>query len=351
MLKKIIAALVIFCMLIPLSSVVAADTPSAKPTVEEILDEYHRKSMEAQDASAYSRSASDPEPSLEQQTVDQLTNAGYEAYNVTAENYDAVQDSLQTDLSVLGLDPNSSYIIVVSGEDPSNANDRSSRLTDALLPPHEWEGGSGGGGSSNSEYLYLYNGKAYRLRNLIITASDNSAYGKTSDCKPFEEPSGENYVANVADVALSILLDAISEELHLGTIASLLGLSVNDINSSYTRTSFENVTMFAHSQWTRTFVQVYSEGYMEWRYTTMTQYVDVATHFAGYYYSYETNSYQEFPKSSSTTRIYSPHYLDWEWVKAESVRRYISETRFYDRIYQIEFTCDSQVVMRHIEDF
>ena len=76
MLKKIIAALVIFCMLIPLSSVVAADTPSAKPTVEEILDEYHRKSLETQDASAYSRSASDPEPSLEQQTVDQLTNAG-----------------------------------------------------------------------------------------------------------------------------------------------------------------------------------------------------------------------------------------------------------------------------------
>ncbi len=47
MLKKIIALFVIFAMLVPFSTVVAADEPSAQPTVEEILNEYHRKSSEA----------------------------------------------------------------------------------------------------------------------------------------------------------------------------------------------------------------------------------------------------------------------------------------------------------------
>lgn len=38
--KKMIAIMLIFAMLVPLSSAVAADEMSATPTVEEILNEY-----------------------------------------------------------------------------------------------------------------------------------------------------------------------------------------------------------------------------------------------------------------------------------------------------------------------
>ena len=50
MLKKIISLLVIFAMLVPFSSAVAADEPTSQPTIEEILNEYHQKAFEAKTA-------------------------------------------------------------------------------------------------------------------------------------------------------------------------------------------------------------------------------------------------------------------------------------------------------------
>lgn len=72
------------------------------PTIEEILNDYHSKAFEAQtaqeEAGTYSRSASGTVKTLEQETVEQLTAAGYEAYNVTGDNFDSLEDSLQTDI-------------------------------------------------------------------------------------------------------------------------------------------------------------------------------------------------------------------------------------------------------------
>ncbi len=46
MFRKMIVLFLIIAMLVPLSSAVAADEMSAPPTVEEILNEYHRKAFE-----------------------------------------------------------------------------------------------------------------------------------------------------------------------------------------------------------------------------------------------------------------------------------------------------------------
>ena len=81
-------------------------SPSANdyrtPTIEEILNDYHSKAFEAQtaqeEAGTYSRSASGTGKTLEQETVEELTAAGYEAYNVTGDNFDSLEDSLQTDM-------------------------------------------------------------------------------------------------------------------------------------------------------------------------------------------------------------------------------------------------------------
>lgn len=45
MLKKIISLCLIFGMLVPVSSAVAADYPSAPRSVEEILNEYHERAF------------------------------------------------------------------------------------------------------------------------------------------------------------------------------------------------------------------------------------------------------------------------------------------------------------------
>ena len=71
--KKLIALLTVFAMLVPFVPAVAANDTPARPTVET------------------------------------LNEAGYEAYNVTADNYDTLEDQLQTDFAEMGLDPNGSY--------------------------------------------------------------------------------------------------------------------------------------------------------------------------------------------------------------------------------------------------
>lgn len=123
--KRYIALFVIFAMLVPFTPAVAADDTVPRPTVEEILSEYHEKAFEAEvieqtsGASTYSRSAGNSGKTLEEETVDTLNAAGYEAYNVTSENYETLEEQLQTDFAQMGLDPDGSYIIALSGEDNS----------------------------------------------------------------------------------------------------------------------------------------------------------------------------------------------------------------------------------------
>lgn len=84
-------------------------------TVAEILNDYHAKSFEKQiaqeseTARAYARSSGSAEKTLEEETVEELTAAGYEADNVTSSNYEELEASLKTDFEDLGLDPNESY--------------------------------------------------------------------------------------------------------------------------------------------------------------------------------------------------------------------------------------------------
>lgn len=146
--RKLVAFVLVFALLASLSPAVAADEMSAPPTVEEILNEYHQKAFEAKmqgdtgNASAWSLRGGQ---TLEEETVDTLTEAGYEAYNVTADNYESLQTELKTDFSDMGLDPNGSYIIVISGEDPTEPVSTGGASTYNLNPlPGEDQAPEGG---------------------------------------------------------------------------------------------------------------------------------------------------------------------------------------------------------------
>lgn len=84
--KKLISAILICCMMLPMILASAVEEVTAPPTIEEILNSYHNKAFEAQAAaengslSTYARGGSSQ--TLEQETVDALTDAGYEAYAV-----------------------------------------------------------------------------------------------------------------------------------------------------------------------------------------------------------------------------------------------------------------------------
>lgn len=119
--KKIIAILLSCVMLVSISPVVAAeDVPAEpRPTVDEILNEYHQKSFEAalsaqtDTARTYTNRSGEGSQTLEQETVNALTSAGYEAYNVTADNFDSLQTSLATNFEKMGMTKEGSYFIVI----------------------------------------------------------------------------------------------------------------------------------------------------------------------------------------------------------------------------------------------
>ena len=160
-------------MLVPLSSAVAADEMSAKPTVEEILDEYHRKAFEremqgdTETASTWSRRGGSAK-TLEEETVEALTNAGYEAYNVTAGNYDTLEAQLYTDFGEMGLDPNGSYIVVISGGD-GEASGNSAGANSRVRPETDLEGPPGSTG--NASFEYTQDGTTYTMRYVTVTSA------------------------------------------------------------------------------------------------------------------------------------------------------------------------------------
>lgn len=144
-------------LLVSLPPAVAADESSIVPTVEEILSDYHEKAFEAEmqsEAGAYSaRSHGGSAKSLEQETVDILTDAGYEAYNVTADNFATMERNLNTDFDSMGMNPNGNYIIVISGDDAYAAVNPNTRSGSA--PGYE----SGSGNEGASQFEYTYNGQ------------------------------------------------------------------------------------------------------------------------------------------------------------------------------------------------
>ena len=175
--KKLIAILLSCIMLVSFSPAVAAEDAPAepKPTVEEILNDFHQKAFAAESANergaaaTYSRSSNSDNDNLVQETVDTLNAAGYEAYNVTASNYETLETELKTDFASMGLDPSGSYIVVISGEDDSNSanpNSRAGRLPEQIIIDD--------GYSDPNRFYYTYEGVTYSMRYVTVTLADTT---------------------------------------------------------------------------------------------------------------------------------------------------------------------------------
>ena len=140
MFKKMIALVLCCIMVLPLCSpvfAVPADNDQGQydsRSMEEILSDYHTKSRQIENqsnAGTYSRS-NQTSDTVRQDAVSELKAAGYEAYDVNPDTYASVEAELNTDLSDIGLDPESSYIVVISGEN-SNANPNSTNGSSRVI--------------------------------------------------------------------------------------------------------------------------------------------------------------------------------------------------------------------------
>lgn len=341
MYKKLIAMIMACTMLVSISPAVAAEAVPAKPTVEEILNEYHQKAFEAQNtqeistatASAYSRSTSSSDQTLEQEAVEQLAAAGYEAYNVTAENYLALESSLKCVFAELGLDPDGSYIIVVSGEDKGSGDHNSNSRTSgrSLVDPNP----SLIGGGTGEGFTYNYQGVPYTMRYITITAATGSNMLVDSTYSLAPSTWLADGAMDIFSTFLYTAADLLGDKLPLGTIASLLFDWTQEDN--YTELEPGTLTLLANTTWTCDILQIWNDSYSRWDSVQGSAYAISQARCSGFIYDPEINESVLYDGILYSVKNFSPNYSDYSQRKEDAVIAYKNGRKSYDCTGDIDF--------------
>lgn len=344
MYKKLIAMIMVFAMLVSISPAVAAEDAPAKPTVEEILNEYHQKSFETQNAqerstaSANSRSTSGSSQTPEQEAIEQLHEAGYEAYNVTAENYNALESTLMCDFEDLGLDPNGSYIVVIHGEDENNnEGNPNSRAFDGPTQGIFDPGGSG------SSFLYNYQGKTYAMRYVTVTPTEIIDLSQSPDSGiRLLDYCPENLLANALNLSLTVLsfVPAVSTE------ASILSLLLSAVPDAPIATP-TSLIYAPTSIWNITYTQVYHFEDQKWKPSAGVEYVIPQYFLDYYYYNSSTRLIDRVSFEDQLPTIYSEHYNDTEYIKQQAALAFEYNTCSMDAVERIVYKYNGNVIATH----
>lgn len=344
MYKKLIAMIMVFAMLVSISPAVAAEDAPAKPTVEEILNEYHQKSFETQNAqerstaSANSRSTSGSSQTPEQEAIEQLHEAGYEAYNVTAENYNALESTLMCDFEDLGLDPNGSYIVVIHGEDENNneGNPNSRTIDDPTQDIFD----QGGGGSSY--FTYTYQDKTYYMRYVTVTSTDSTALRQAGPVVTMMEGNPDNLTLG----ALNPILSIISLHPKFSTYATLVSLLLSMVpDPDYTAPTL--LTYTPTSLWTITYTQVYDFQNETWKSCASVEYALPQFFVNCCYVDPYTERFEQATSPGEMEIIYSDYYNDTEYIKQQAALAFEYNTCSLDTIETITYKHNDEVVATH----
>lgn len=333
--KRIISAILICCLILPFLPASAAEEAVAQPSIEEILNEYHEKAFETQaatengGASTYARGGSSQ--TLEQETVEALTDAGYEAYNVTGENYEALEDALNTDFAEMGLDPASSYVVVISGEDPAAQSNPGARVID----PPAYDNLDGETGSDNS-FIYQSDGSTYyRMRRITVTAAEDSGYCTIESKNLLSNPMADTFCDYLLNHIYFSALDAATNS-NYGTLLSLIG--VNIINSDLAQQA--KVELNVGLNRTRIFTQVYHEDANDpvgGRFVTMfsTEYVRTNTYFDIHYYDPKLNGTRNYQTTPKVEYLYCASF-QYPTMQSEAAAQ-----QYNDEIIRLQFQPNS----------
>ena len=288
--------------------------------MEEILSEYHQKAFEAEAAqqtggvAAYSRGAGSSEKTLEEETVDTLNAAGYEAYNVTSENYEALEAQLQTDFADMGLDSDSSYIIVISGEEDSTS--KHARGPNPNIGNVEAPDGGG-----DTLFEHTYNGETYYMRYVTVVATEESrlfrSFEYTLTYDKFPEVWSELLNAGLA------FATGAATKVPIGTILSLL-MDVHT-DSNFRLLNNQQIVVLGNTTWTLKYIQIYNMRDRIWVSAQSTETAESRLFCAGYLYNCTTNQAERFIGDESVLTKKATHYDDQQRHKNDAVRAYLME--------------------------
>ena len=321
MLKKIVSMLIVFAMLVPVSSAVAADNSDVQPTIEEILNSYHEKAFAASaeggsEVSAYAR-RSGSEKTLEQETVDELTAAGYEAYNVTAENYDLLEVFLQTDFASIGLNPEGSYIIVINGEKEYFSAGSNSRALDNLPVYDSIDGG-------DNSFLYQYGDVFYTMKYYTVVGSATTNSGN-AQLSTHSDPSFMETIQSYLNLAFEEFVFSWS------SILEWLNIPVPDENSVVSGELFCE----ANAAWTYKYIMIYDREYEIWRPAGRTEYALVTATLSGTTFDAFTNESSEYSRTKQYY-CYASLFNQAETFKEYSAQQFSRGLTFFDKTGNID---------------
>lgn len=325
MLKKTIALMLICALLIPFTSAFAADSEPTIPTIEEILTQYQHKVFTSQttELALYSSGKT-----LEQETVESLNNYGYEAYYVTAENYDFLQAQLKTDFAVMGLDPNSSYIITFSGENGQKSRAVTNPWPDQTTPDL---GGSEG-------FDYTFSGNQYRLRYVTTTVAENTLLERKNTYTLTALGRTEQNLDKLLHASLVIAGDTIAKLPVVSIIDLYADLCTDD---NYTILSQDDTTLHAATAWTRSLIQVYNQDSATWCTAQVSEYATSVVHGGGMVYNSSLNRHNFENGKEFINTTYSLFYDQETARKEKAVNAFIVGQISYDTTGAIAFYFDN----------
>lgn len=353
MFKKMLAILLSTSMILGLGVPVYAAQEDTDVTqnaetqrpMEEILNRYHAKSFELSFSNGNSSRSVQTSETIKQDTINELQDAGYEVYDVNPSTYADLEEQLNTDFGEMGLAPDDSYIVVISGENGSQETYLQHRWGPDISVENDDFGGT-------STFSYVYNGTTYTMRYVTITNADVPDELFVSESYQL---SNIQYLDDIADVLGDFLVAAVGEKIveelleksgeyikestklipFVGDICTVTSLLVDVADAAFQNPLAlvdPGTLMFrAGAAWTRSYIQVYDKGIGQWVTTQCSSYAVTHAHFdAAYVYDSATNAPKQVGDILRDDTVYSPYYNDAGQRKLRAVQGYLGNCPLFD---------------------
>lgn len=326
--RKLIALLMTIVTMFSLALPAFADS-EVSTSMEDILAEYHSDAMKLSESAPSAYSTGKASASLDEltaNTVSKLRSVGYDAYTLSSKTYEALEKSLDTDFSEIGLKKDCTYIVVL-GDEPT--------------------GGAQVQSTTGSAFTYTYNSKQYKLRRVTITSADDKSYVKSTYTDLLKSHT-KAYIENMLNSVISVVLDAVSTKWHLGTIASVFGLKlVNFENVSSTTMLFN-----AGTNWTRVYTQVYDDNMNQWVYGSMVEYARKYCKITGTRYNASKNGCESYDSGEKVDYTYTDHFNVSTWQNEQAIIRTIGALPVMsERTGSVTYKRGETAIVTHSENF
>lgn len=261
---------------------------------------------------------------IQAETVTALNEVGYEAYDVNPQTFKEVERTLNTDLESIGLKNDGAYIVTINEE-----------FSEYSAYP---------GALTSDPFSYTYGGTTYSLRWMTIRASDDPLMGKTSKVDLLDSPT-QQLLINCLDTAINAYLSSIKKP--LGTVASILGLSIGDFGAA----QHVSLDFVGSTNWTRRYTQVWSNYDQSWANGCFVEEMTTFSHTEGDYYDKNLNRYASLDRDEHYETDYSDYFNDWNWRKSKAVIGYLNSYIYKDSVGDAEYEYGTKIIIRHRHNF